>query len=127
MDPSRTVLAFLPLAMRMAGPREGLWHGIIRRNYGATHIITGRGHAGPARDSKGRPFYGPYEAQELYSKYEDEIGVKMITFEELVYIPEEDRYVELKEAQRTGAKYIVVSGTEVREKFLTNGRKPPSW
>ena len=127
MDPSRTVLAFLPLAMRMAGPREALWHGIIRRNYGATHIIIGRDHAGPGRDSKGRPFYGPYEAQELYSQYEDEIGVKMIPFEELVYIPEEDRYAELKEAQSTGAKYIVVSGTEVREKFLSNGQKPPSW
>lgn len=70
-EKDRTLLVFIPLAMRMAGPREALWHGIIRRNYGANYFIVGRDHAGPGKDSKGRPFYGPYEAQKLYKKYED--------------------------------------------------------
>lgn len=99
-DKKKTILAFLPLAMRMAGPREALWHGIIRRNYGATHFIVGRDHASPGKDSKGKPFYDPYEAQELFKKYEDEIGIKMVPFEELVYVPELDQYVEINEAKK---------------------------
>ena len=126
-DKSNTVLSFLPLAMRMAGPREALWHGIIRRNYGATHFIVGRDHAGPGRDSKGRPFYQPYEAQELFSQYEEEIGVRMVPFEELVYVPELDSYVERSEAEREGYEYIFISGTEVRNNYLKNGKKLPEW
>ena len=126
-DKKNTVLAFLPLAMRMAGPREALWHGIIRRNYGATHFIVGRDHASPGKDSQGRPFYKPYEAQELFAEYEEEIGVKMIPFEELVYVPELDRYVEISEAKRKKLKYVQISGTQVREEYLKKGKKLPEW
>ncbi|AAC07134.1 sulfate adenylyltransferase [Aquifex aeolicus VF5] len=126
-DKKKTILAFLPLAMRMAGPREALWHGIIRRNYGATHFIVGRDHASPGKDSKGKPFYDPYEAQELFKKYEDEIGIKMVPFEELVYVPELDQYVEINEAKKRNLKYINISGTEIRENFLKQGRKLPEW
>ncbi len=79
-----TVLSLLPLAMRMAGPREALWHAIIRRNYGATHFIVGRDHAGPGKDSAGRPFYGPYEAQEMMAQYAGELGVEPVAFSEIV-------------------------------------------
>ena len=79
-DKKDTVLSLLPLAMRMAGPREALWHAIIRRNYGANHFVVGRDHAGPGVDSAGKPFYGPYEAQDMMEQYEDEIGVKMVQF-----------------------------------------------
>ena len=91
-DPDRIVLSLLPMAMRMGGPREALWHAIIRRNYGANHLIVGRDHAGPGKDSRGEPFYGPYDAQFLVKQYEDEIGVRMVPFSELLYLPEEDRY-----------------------------------
>ena len=126
-EKDRTLLVFVPLAMRMAGPREALWHGIIRRNYGANYFIVGRDHAGPGKDSKGRPFYGPYEAQELYKKYEDEIGVKIIPFEELVYVPELGEYIEKSEAERKGYKYLSISGTEVRENYLKEGKTLPEW
>jgi len=85
------LLSLLPLAMRMAGPREAVWHAIIRRNYGANHFIVGRDHAGPGKDSSGKPFYGPYEAQELLVKCGDEVGVKMVPFRALSYLPDEDR------------------------------------
>ena len=86
------VLSLLPLAMRMAGPREVLLHAIIRRNYGCTHFIVGRDHAGPGNDSTGKPFYSPYAAQESMGKYEDEIGMEMVDFKQMVYLPEENRY-----------------------------------
>src|SRR5215475_10658515 len=101
-DKSRTLLSLLPLAMRMAGPREALWHAIIRRNYGANHFIVGRDHAGPGNDSKGVPFYGPYDAQELLQHHEEEISVKMVPFKELVYLLDEDRYDE-REKVRPGS------------------------
>ncbi|MFX9097297.1 hypothetical protein ABTN72_20025, partial [Acinetobacter baumannii] len=82
----------LPLAMRMAGPREALWHAIIRRNHGCNHFIVGRDHAGPGADSTGKPFYGPYDAQELVRQHEEEIGVKMLAFAEMLYLADEDRY-----------------------------------
>src|SRR5262249_37570392 len=74
-DPDRTVFSILPLAMRMAGPREALWHMIVRRNYGANHFIIGRDHASPGKDSRGIPFYDPYAAQDLAKKHQDEIGM----------------------------------------------------
>jgi len=126
-EKDKTFLVFIPLAMRMAGPREALWHGIIRRNYGANYFIVGRDHAGPGKDSKGRLFYEPYEAQELFKRYEDEIGVKMIPFEELVYVPEIKGYIEKSEAQEKGYKYLSISGTEVRENYLRKGRTLPEW
>ena len=94
LRPGRHLLSLMPLAMRMAGPREAVWHSIIRRNYGASHLIIGRDHAGPGKDSHGNPFYGPYDAQVLAEKYADEIGVQPIEFEELVYLADEDRYEE---------------------------------
>lgn len=125
-DPSRMMLALLPLAMRMAGPREALWHALIRRNFGANHLIVGRDHASPGRDSQDRPFYGPYDAQELVARHSDELGVRPVPFSELLYIPEEDRY---EEASRVpaGRQTASISGTEVRENYLQQGRQLPEW
>jgi sulfate adenylyltransferase len=119
--PGRVLLSLLPLAMRMAGPREALWHAVIRRNFGANHFIVGRDHASP-----GAGFYGPYDAQELVAKYEDEIGVKMIPFRELVYIAGEDRYEESSRVS-AGAETRSISGTQVRDDFLGAGRALPDW
>ncbi len=125
-DRRRTLLALLPLAMRMGGPREALWHGIIRRNFGANHLIVGRDHASPGRDSQGQPFYGPYEAQELMSKHAGEIGIRSVPFSELVYLPEEDRYEESSQIP-AGKRTSSLSGTEVREKYLLKGQPLPVW
>ncbi len=124
--PDRILLALLPLAMRLAGPREALWHAVIRRNYGANHLIVGRDHAGPGKDSTGKPFYGPYDAQELVARYSDELGVKMIPFRQLVYLPDEDRYEEESKVP-PHVRTADISGTEVREQYLNNGRLLPGW
>ena len=125
-DGDRAVLALLPLAMRLAGPREALWHAIIRRNFGANYLIVGRDHAGPGNDSTGRPFYGPYDAQELAQQHSAEIGVGVLTFSEMVYLPEEGRY---EEASRIpdGAQVASISGTQVRSDYLNRGRQLPDW
>ncbi|MBN1873149.1 MAG: bifunctional sulfate adenylyltransferase/adenylylsulfate kinase [Anaerolineae bacterium] len=123
---NNTVLSLLPLAMRMAGPREALWHAIIRRNYGATHFVVGRDHAGPGNDSSGKPFYGPYEAQEMMAQYEGEIGVKAVQFQEVVYLADEGRYEE-KSKVPEGAKTASISGTQVREEYLAKGKRLPEW
>jgi sulfate adenylyltransferase len=125
-DPQQAILSLLPLAMRMAGPREAVWHALIRRNYGANHFIVGRDHAGPGKDSSGKPFYGPYDAQDLLVKYSDEVGVKMVPFKALSYLPDEDRYVEEGEIQ-SGAKVFSISGTQVRDEYLANGKTLPGW
>jgi sulfate adenylyltransferase len=125
-DPSRTLLALLPLAMRMAGPREALWHAVIRRNFGANHLIVGRDHASPGLDSHGRPFYGPVDAQELVARHEAETGVRAVPFNELVYLPEEDRYEESTRVP-AGRRTASLSGTEVREEYLRGGRPLPEW
>jgi sulfate adenylyltransferase len=125
-DPNRVLLALLPLAMRLAGPREAVWHAIIRKNYGANHLIVGRDHAGPGLDSKGKPIYGPYDAQELVAQCSEELGVKMIPFRALVYIPDEDRYDEVTKVPE-GRKTAAISGTQVREEYLDNGLKLPEW
>jgi sulfate adenylyltransferase len=125
-DPKTTLLSLLPLAMRMAGPREAIWHAIVRRNHGANHFIIGRDHAGPGKDSHGNPFYGPYEAQELLEKYAEEVGVKPVPFKELVYLEEEKRYVEVHELP-SGAKVANISGTQVRDDYLAKGRLLPEW
>jgi len=116
----------LPLAMRMAGPREAVWHAIIRRNYGATHFIVGRDHAGPGNDSQGRPFYGPYEAQVLTARYASELGVQPVEFKELVYLPDEERYEETNKLPE-GARILSISGTQVRDDFLAKGKQLPEW
>jgi len=121
-----TMLSLLPLAMRMAGPKEVLLHAIIRRNHGANHFVVGRDHAGPGNDSTGKPFYGPYDAQENMKKYEAELGVKMVPFEMLVYLPDEDRYVEEKDVPK-GAKTANISGTQVRDEYLAKGKLLPEW
>ncbi len=125
-DQKSTMLSLLPLAMRMAGPKEAILHAIIRRNHGANHFIVGRDHAGPGNDSTGKPFYGPYDAQELMTKYEAELGVKMVPFEMLVYLPDEDRYVEEKDVPK-GAKVANISGTQVRDDYLAKGKLLPEW
>ena len=125
-DKNNTMLSLLPLAMRMAGPKEAILHAIIRRNHGANHFIVGRDHAGPGNDSTGKPFYGPYDAQELMTQYEAELGVKMVPFEMLVYLPDEDRYVEEKDVPK-GAKVANISGTQVRDDYLAKGKLLPEW
>jgi sulfate adenylyltransferase len=122
----RVVLSLLPLAMRMAGPREALWHALIRRNYGANHFIVGRDHASPGVDSTGKPFYGPYDAQELLERHQAELGVTMVPFHELVYLPDEDRYEEVAHLP-AGARTASISGTQVREEYLNRGRTLPEW
>lgn len=121
-----TLLGLLPLAMRMGGPREAVWHAIIRRNYGANHFIVGRDHAGPGNDSTGKPFYGPYDAQELLKSVEKEIGVKMVPFEMMVYLPDEDRY-ELISQVPEGTATASISGTQVREDYLAKDLPLPEW
>lgn len=125
-DQDRILLSLIPLAMRMAGPREALWHALIRRNYGANHLIVGRDHAGPGVDSMGRPFYGPYDAQELVARYAAELGVGMVKFHELVYLPNEKRYEEATKIS-SEAKTAAISGTQVREDYLNKGRLLPDW
>jgi len=125
-DPQRTLLSLTPLAMRMAGPREALWHAIIRRNYGASHFIVGRDHAGPGEDSAGNPFYGPYDAQTMLERYADEIGVKPIAYKELVYVPEEDSYKERSELSPKES-FRSLSGTQLREEYQLEGLPIPTW
>lgn len=120
------ILSLLPLAMRMAGPREALWHAIIRKNYGATHFIVGRDHAGPGNNSLGEPFYEPYQAQELALRYADEIGVKILTFNEMVYVEELDDYKESSDV-KDGETVRSISGTQVREEYLVSGKPLPEW
>jgi sulfate adenylyltransferase len=115
------LLSLLPLAMRMAGPREALWHAIIRRNFGANFFIVGRDHASP-----GAGFYGPYDAQTLVAQHEKEIGVTMVPFRELVYVASEDRYEEA-ERVRADVETRSLSGTQVRDDFLGAGRPLPEW
>lgn len=118
-------LSLLPLAMRMAGPREALWHAIIRKNHGVSHFIVGRDHAGPGDDSDGRPFYGPYDAQALLAEHTDELGVEMVPFHQMVYVPGEDRYHPVDEVP-AGVETLTISGTELRGR-LAEGREIPSW
>lgn len=124
--PKDTVrLALLPLAMRMAGPREALWHAIIRKNYGCTHFVVGRDHAGPGNDAEGEAFYRPYAAQELLRKHQQEIGITMVPFNMMVYLADQGTYVPEDEAPQ-GAKTLNISGTELRRR-LCEGREIPSW
>ena len=118
-------LSLLPLAMRMGGPREAIWHGLIRKNHGVTHFIVGRDHAGPGKDTDGKPFYGPYEAQELFKKHEADIGVTMVPFNMMVYLEDQDQYVPDNEVPN-GSRVLNLSGTDLRDR-LNQGRDIPSW
>jgi sulfate adenylyltransferase len=124
--PKNTVLmSLLPLAMRMGGPREAVWHAIIRKNFGCTHLIVGRDHAGPGSNSAGEPFYGPYDAQELLQQHEAEIGVTMVPFRMMVYVPQADAYFPVDEVPE-GTRTLSISGTDLRDR-LAGGREIPSW
>jgi sulfate adenylyltransferase len=125
-DGFEVLLALAPLAMRMAGPREALWHALIRRNYGANHFIVGRDHASPGRDSGGKPFYEPYAAQEFVARFGEELGVKILPFGEFVYMPEMESYEEVPETPDE-RKFFTLSGTAAREEYLNKGRPLPEW
>ena len=118
-------LSLLPLAMRMAGPREALWHAIIRKNYGCNHFIIGRDHASPGNDSDGNPFYGPYDAQDLLQQHEEELGIKMVPFKLMVYVKDTGSYMATNEVPE-GAETLTVSGTKLRE-LLDKGGDVPEW
>jgi len=109
----------------MGGPREAVWHAIIRKNHGCTHLIVGRDHAGPGSDSSGKPFYGPYEAQELLNEHQQELGIEMVPFKMMVYLADGDRYVPADEVP-DGVEAKSISGTELRQR-LTEGREMPAW
>ncbi|KAG0272939.1 Sulfate adenylyltransferase [Linnemannia exigua] len=113
-------LSLLPLAMRMAGPREALWHAIIRKNHGNTHFIIGRDHAGPGKNSAGKDFYGPYDAQYLVEKYKDEIDIEVVPFQQVTYLPDSDEYVPSDEVP-AGAKTLDISGTELQVSLNQQG------
>jgi sulfate adenylyltransferase len=120
-----TCLSLLPLAMRMAGPREAVWHALIRKNHGCSHFIVGRDHAGPGNDRSGRPFYGPYDAQALMRELEPEIGVAMVPFKEMVYVQDRGQFVPKDEVE-TGETVLSLSGTELRRR-LRAGIEIPAW
>ncbi|MEM1278342.1 MAG: bifunctional sulfate adenylyltransferase/adenylylsulfate kinase, partial [Pseudomonadota bacterium] len=122
---STTHLSLLNLAMRMAGPREAVWHGLIRKNHGCTHFIVGRDHAGPGKNSKGEDFYGPYDAQDLFLKYQDEIGTEMVPFKHMVYVQERAEYQPADEVEKD-ATVLNISGTELRRR-LEEGLEIPDW
>ncbi len=122
---STTTMSLLNLAMRMAGPREAVWHGIIRRNHGCTHFIVGRDHAGPGKNSAGNDFYGPYDAQVLFKEHEAEIGVTMVDFKHMVYVQEKAQYYPANEIPE-GATVLDISGTELRRR-LREGIDIPEW
>jgi sulfate adenylyltransferase len=122
---STTTLSLLNLAMRMGGPREAVWHGIIRRNHGCTHMIVGRDHAGPGKNSAGQDFYGPYDAQALFEKHEAEIGVEMVDFKQMVYVQEKAQYFPRDEVEE-GMTILDISGTELRRR-LQEGLEIPDW
>ncbi len=122
---STTTMSLLNLAMRMAGPREAVWHGLIRKNHGCTHFIVGRDHAGPGKNSAGQDFYGPYEAQELFAKYQDEIGIEMVDFKQMVYVQEKAQY-EPRDEVEEGMTILDISGTELRRR-LAEGLEIPDW
>lgn len=122
---STTSLSLLNLAMRMAGPREAIWHGLIRKNYGCTHFIVGRDHAGPGKNSNGEDFYRPYEAQELFNLYAQEIGIQMVDFKHMVYIENLAQYKQIDAVNETD-KILTISGTEMRRR-LREGLDIPDW
>ncbi|KAI9674250.1 MAG: Sulfate adenylyltransferase [Trizodia sp. TS-e1964] len=119
------ILGLLPLAMRMGGPREAIWHAIIRKNHGATHFIVGRDHAGPGKNSKGEEFYGPYDAQESVEKFRDELGIEVVPFQQMTYLPDSDEY-KPKDEVPPGIRSLDISGTELRAR-LRMGRDIPEW
>ena len=124
---STTTMSLLNLAMRMAGPREAVWHGLIRANHGCTHFIVGRDHAGPGKNSQGEDFYGPYDAQDLFRQHQDEIGIEMVDFKHMVYVQERAQYEPMDEiADKDSVTILNISGTELRRR-LAEGLEIPDW
>lgn len=121
-----TALSLLPLAMRMGGPREAVWHAIIRRNYGCTHLIVGRDHAGPGKDSQGEEIYGPYDAQDMVTRYADELGIQMVPFRMMVYVQERAGYAPIDEVDESTETVMNISGTEFRRR-MREGLEIPDW
>ena len=120
------MLSLLPLAMRMGGPREAIWHAIIRKNHGCTHLVVGRDHAGPGKDKSGKPFYGPYDAQELMQKHEEELGMKMVDFKQMVYVAGRRQVLPRRRSAARTRRRMDISGTELRDR-LALGTEIPNW
>lgn len=120
-----TSLSLLPLAMRMAGPREAVWHALIRKNFGCTHFVVGRDHAGPGNGRDGQPFYGPYDAQRLMTECEADLDISMVPFRNMVYVEELAQYVPDDEVE-PGSRILSISGTELRRR-LQDGLEIPDW
>jgi sulfate adenylyltransferase len=120
-----TALSLLGLAMRMAGPREALWHALIRKNFGCTHFIVGRDHAGPGDDSNGKPFYGPYDAQEMMNEYAADLDITMVPFQLMVYVEDRAEYMPIDQTT-DDQKVLNISGTEFRRR-LEQGLEIPDW
>lgn len=120
-----TMLSLLPLAMRMGGPREAMWHAIIRKNFGCTHLIVGRDHAGPGKDSNGEDFYGPYDAQALLKEHADELDITMVPFQLMVYAENRAQYLPIDETSDDDT-VLNISGTELRRR-LAEGLDIPEW
>ena len=122
-----TTMSLLNLAMRMGGPREAVWHGLIRKNHGCTHFIVGRDHAGPGKNSAGEDFYGPYEAQDLFRTHQDEMGIEMVDFKQMVYVQDRAQYEPADEiADKENVTILNISGTELRRR-LSEGLEIPEW
>ena len=122
-----TSMSLLNLAMRMAGPREAVWHGLIRKNHGCTHFIVGRDHAGPGSNSQGEDFYGPYDAQELFRANQEEMGIEMVDFKHMVWVDERAQYEAIDEIEdKDDVTILNISGTELRRR-LAEGLEIPEW
>jgi sulfate adenylyltransferase len=124
-ETNSALLSALPLAMRMGGPREAVWHAIIRKNYGATHFIIGRDHAGPGSNSKGKDFYGPFEARDKALEFQKDLGITLLPFDMMVYVPDDKKYYPVADVPK-GVKVLKLSGTEVRRRLQT-GEDIPEW
>jgi len=123
--PDSFVLNLLPLAMRMAGPREALLHMKIGKNFGCTHFVIGHDHASPGQDSNCNPFYRFDEAKLFVQEAGEELGVEVVSFEEMVYLPFEDEYKAANEISKE-SETISLSGTDICKRIRA-GKKIPEW
>jgi sulfate adenylyltransferase len=119
------LLRLFPLAMRMGGPKEALWQAIIRQNYGFSHFIVGRDHAGPGRDHRGDDFYNVTAAQKLVSLCQNELAIKILPAPFLLYSPDRGEFCE-EDQLLTGEDGLYLSGAELRN-ILQQGLTIPSW